>query len=57
MVGTTFYGNTICIRYNTGLENMVEKYLMSTQSDWDSIVVFVLGIVVIWIFSYIRSRK
>jgi len=27
------------------------------QSEWDTIIIFVLGILCVYIFSYIRNRK
>ena len=37
---------------------MVEKHLVETQpSTWDVIIPLVLGILCIYIFSYIRSKK
>jgi len=37
---------------------MVEEHLMETQSSvWEGVITLVLGILCIWIFSYIRSKK
>jgi hypothetical protein len=26
------------------------------QSDWDTLIIFVMGILCVWIFSYIRKK-
>ena len=37
---------------------LVERNLMETiQSDWDTIIIFVLGILCVYIFSYLRRQK
>ena len=57
MVHITQYGTTVTTDYFNSLERLVGNIMSTPPTEWDGLFILMLGILIVYMFSYIRRHK